>query len=494
MNSIRPHARLRRAARASNQLAATRSRDPIARMDWLPDQLRFLQSRARVKLFRAGMQVLGKSTAALAEVVMLATASHPWQPGRFAEESWVVCRDFGQSVTIQKKLWELAPKHLVHPDCEFNDVTGFGMHRPSLQFVLPDGRTSIIKIKTTGQGAAALQSATIDHILIDELTSPDIFRACKKRVQARGGTVAMSLTPIDSPAEWLRELVEKKQVDDIHAPLTVASLIHTRSGRPRVLLTDEGPVVCDAAYIARVREESIGDMEAVEVDGEWEGRNKGAWFSSFDTTKHVSKFLPTGVVALSLGVDHGTAVGKQAAVLVAVDESTPDGVPAVYVLAEYVPTDATVPEDDARAILTMLQGAGIAWENLDHAYGDKPAEGGIEGLKKGNLDIADKVARMLGKQHRRQLRPQLLSVKEGRGAGHGAPERGVKWIHHQTIRDARFYVNPACVKLIKALQEWAGGKFDPHKDVIDALRYALRPWIFGERGRKGPVTLKNWGR
>lgn len=494
MNALTGLARRRHAARAAQLHKQARDRTPLERMDWLPDQLRFLSSRSRTKLFRAGMQVLGKSTASLAECVMLATASNPFQPGRFCKEIWVICRTAQQSVTIQQKLWDLAPKNLVHPKCVFDDITGFKGHHPALRFILPDGRTSIIKIKTTGQGAAALQSATIDHVLIDELTTPAIYRACKKRVQARGGTVSLSLTPIDSPSEWLRELVEKGQVEDIHAPLTVASLIHTKSGKPRVLVTDDGPRVCDEEWIKEVRDNAIGQMEAVEIDGEWESRHKGAVFSAFDTTKHVSRALPAGVVPLSLGIDHGIGVGKQASVLVAVDESCSDGIPAVYVLAEYVPDGATVPEDDAKAILAMMKACGVEWGELDHAYGDKPAEGGIEGLKKGNLDIADKVAKLLSLRSREALRPRLLSVKEGRGAGAGSLPRGVKWLHHAMIRPAKLFINPECVNLIKALQTWEGGAFDPVKDVIDALRYALRPWIFGERGPRGSVRLKAWRR
>lgn len=482
---------IRRAARAAVALASVRERDPIGMIDWLPAQLRFLQCTAKVKLIRAGMQVLGKSTASLAECIMLATASHPWQPGRHCKDIWIICNTAVQSVVIQKKLWELAPKHLVAPGCKFDDVRGFGGHAPALRIVLPDGRRSTIKIKTAKQRAAALQSATLDHVLIDELVTLDVYRAVSTRVRSTGGTVSLSLTPIDSPADWLRELCEKGQCFDVHAPLHLEQLRHTKSGQLRVLKTPDGPVVCDQAWIDAQRAKASSQTEAIEIDGEWEGRAENPTFGRFDPKRHVATMPVPAGLPLSLGLDHGVDLGKQAAVLVAVDDRISGVRPVVYVLDEYVPDLATTKAQDADAILELLSGCGYGWAELDFAYGDKPAE--AAGMKKGNYDIEDEIARRLKlRGGRRELKPRILTVKRGPRAGAHSLPTGVRWVHDATVEPGKLFIHPRCTHLIAAMQKWRGAEHDPHKDVIDALRYALRPWIFGLQAAGTGAPIRVW--
>ena len=60
-------------------LAAQVEADPSAWMAWLPGQHAFLSHPSRVKLFRAGNQSLGKTTAGLSEVHFRALGAHPFQ-------------------------------------------------------------------------------------------------------------------------------------------------------------------------------------------------------------------------------------------------------------------------------------------------------------------------------------------------------------------------------------------------------------------------------
>lgn len=116
-----------RALLAAGELArrARERHDPLEAIDWLPGQLEFLKSTARIKLLRCGTQVGGKTTAGLAECVWLATGRHPWQPGRIAKRIWVVCTSWSQSIAIQKKLWDLLNEADLDPRCEFDPVAGF---------------------------------------------------------------------------------------------------------------------------------------------------------------------------------------------------------------------------------------------------------------------------------------------------------------------------------------------------------------------------------
>jgi hypothetical protein len=48
-------------------------------------------------------------------------------------------------------------------------------------------------------------------------------------------------------------------------------------------------------------------------------------------------------------------------------------------------------------------------------------------------------------------------------------------------------VHPRCSGIIDALQTWDFDPKHPAKDRIDAIRYALKPWIFPYGSSKGPM-------
>lgn len=475
---------LRSAALAARRLQAKARDNLLGRIDWLPPQRALLDSPARFKLLRAGNQAVGKTWAGLAECLMKAWGVDPRTPGRVHRHVWVVCASWAQSVAIQGKLWELAPKAWVAEGQRYDEAKGFGGHMPALR--LRNGST--IVIKTTQQGSLNLAGATIDHAMFDEPPkSQRVFAEVVKRVQARRGSVSLTLTPINAPTGWLRELCEAGKVVDLHFPLRPEYLIHERSGRPRTL--PDG-TVCDAEWIAQVRAESIPYEEPVVVDGEWETRVVGRMFDTFDSTKHVSPAVPAVELQLSTGLDHGSRPGRQAAVLVGVLQQPGERYPLVYVLDETPEaTTPTTPEQDADDIMAMLGRSDLTWRQLDYAIGDRPAGVKGEAGRKGNLDIEDGLRRRLGVAVREQLKPRIQTAKRGRDAGAGSVDLGVRWLYHQFIR-GRVRIHPRCKRLIAALEAWDGAKDSEHKDIIDALRYALKPWIIGGASRQSSVTLK----
>lgn len=480
---------LRLAALAARALAARATDDPLRDVDWLPPQLAFLRCDARVKLLRAGNQAVGKSWVGVAECIMLCLGIHPAWPLRRVQEVWVLCASWSQSVAIQGKLWALVPKGALHPDQRYDPVRGFGGHSPALRFA----NGAIVRIKTTQQGALNLAGATIDHALFDEPPATQrVYAEVAKRVQARGGTISLTLTPINAPVDWLKAQAEAGHIRDLHFRLTPDVLIHTRSGLPRRL--PDG-TVCDAAWIARVEAESLPSEVPVVVHGEWEGREEGRIFATFSPTEHVGEEMPVGTVWLTLGIDHGTATGKQCAELAAVDRA-PKRValdeehPVVWAVDEYRPEGATTTEQDAAGILAMLARAGVQWGQLDYVFGDKAVGSATDPARKENELLEMAIAAALGIDVAK-LRPRIGHVKRGKDAGNGHAQASIRWLYRHFLRKGGVRVHRRCKALVEGLQRWEGKRDDPRKDPTDALRYALTPWIRANP-EIGGAEIKMW--
>src|SRR5690606_23561453 len=68
-----------RLALRAREIRARALEDPLRWIKWLPVQLRYLQERNRFRLFRAGNQSVGKTTAGLADMLMDAMGTHPYR-------------------------------------------------------------------------------------------------------------------------------------------------------------------------------------------------------------------------------------------------------------------------------------------------------------------------------------------------------------------------------------------------------------------------------
>lgn len=478
--------RLRRAAQAARRRREMAETRPLEGFAWLPPQSAFLSCPDRVKLLRAGNQVYGKTTVGLAETIGRATGDHPYLdvPTR-PIEAWVVCASWSQSLAIQEKLWELAPKDLVHPASKFDPVRGFGGHHPALRFK----NGSIVRIKTTQQGALNLASATIDFALFDEPPFRQrVFAEVQKRVLKTRGTIAMTMTPVNAPVAWIRDEVAEGKITDLHFRLEPELLIPEGHDRPLRLVDG---TVCDEAWIAEVEGEGLAHEVPVVVHGEWEMRATGRVFTAFRNggpTSHVTTDLPSGEIEFVLGIDHGTRIAKEVAILCAVDTS---GLfPQVWVLDEYVAEGETHEDDDAAAILAMLKRNGADWRKLKWAHGDRPVDSHVG--RKGNLDIEDALVRRLRQRNpklrsRKQLVPRIRSAKRGKGGGAGSKRIGCTYLHRLMVRPEHFHVHPCCERLIASLEKWDWSDSSEWKDAIDALRYGLTPYI---RGQRGPVGAR----
>ena len=471
-------ARMARLMRAYTDAAES---DALSLMDWTTAQHAFLHHPAPRKLLRTGNQI-GKTTVGLAECILLALGRHPHQRHRRAPlEVWVLCASWSQSLAIQGKLWALLPRAEVDADTRYNSRTGFGQHAPLVRFC----NGSIIRIKTTQQGALNLAGATIDHAMFDEPPhSPRVFAEVLKRVQARAGTVSITMTPINAPVDYIRKQCEDRQIEDLHFPLTEQTMTHTRSRRLR-RLPDGTP--CDAAWIRKIEAESLPHEVPVVVHGEWDAKVLDRVFSAFRAMKgkggHITAEDPTADVRAVVGLDHGTTAGAQGMVLVGVEDMD-DGYPMIWVLDEVWHGHPTTTEQDAADLLAMLQRNGLEWGDLHRVYGDIPSSSRGDPGRKGNRDVEDMVARRLGKRNRASLHPRVRTVKQGRWAGRGSVILGVRWLHQQMIRD-RFRVHARCERVIESLGRWDGRSDSEWKHILDAMRYAVWDEIRANPGGPG---------
>lgn len=455
--------------------------NPLAWLRWTKPQLEWLSMPASRKLLRAGNQV-GKTTAAMAEVIWRATGTHPHYWTRPPPvEIWVVCTSWSQSVAIMKKFWELCPKELLRKGTTFDPKHGFGRDSPTVVFQC----SSVLRFRTTNQGPESLAGATVDYVQVDEPTDPDIWRELDKRVMRRAGAIGITLTPINRPCEWLHDMVSAGIVSEVHARLTVENLTPVGGKRPLTLL-DGTPM--DQAWIDEQRRKTPASWAPVVLDGEWETRPEGVWYSCFDRAKHVSdkvRLTPTrGAIHYALGIDYaaGDRPYGHVAVLAQVQAYQTDKQrqrEAIYVLDEVALGGTATNEEFAREVVAMLDRNGLRWSGLRYVHGDNPVES--RWIQKSNFRTMGAIAREL-QVAQNALVPRILNAKEHQRSA-GSFDTGNQYVYAR-LAAGDMLIHPRCSELVRALETWDYTRMHPGKDIIDALRYALKPWVFPSGAQK----------
>ena len=454
-----------------------RSDDSILNyIQWLPAQLEYLQCQDRRKLLRAGNQAIGKTTAGLASVHWTADGSHPYlSRPKPPTESWVICQSWSQSVAIMGKFWNLVPKRSLNLDAtQYDPKVGFRGRHPTVVYA----NGSLVRFKTTGMGGAALAGATLKgEILIDEPTTARMYEELSKRCLKSGSTLGLCLTPVNGPTDWLREACEEGTITDIHCPLTPEALIPVGTSRP-LCLDDDDRTPMDADWIASLRRSTLSIEEPVTIDGEWEARAVGQLFVSWNPQTMVLEKAFKGSADICLGIDYGAAqrAFSQTGALVAVQTYTEKGrtYHRVFVMAECVADGATSERQNARQVLAMLKTSGLTWRAVDHAHGDNPVKS--RWSTKSNISTMQHVSRLTGVSYN-DLQPRIKRAKSRRGNVSGSVSLGCRFLHQAMVR-GDFFVHPRCTRLIEALSKWDYSSTSEWKDIVDAVRYALKPYIF----------------
>lgn len=473
---------LERLVTVARELNRRKNENPLERVKWLPGQHAFLSSTAKRKMFRAGQQAQGKTWAGAAELIFRMSGDHPFRDDlRGAPiRAWVICGGGEQSQVVQSKVWDLVPRGLLAPGCAYDQRKGAFLGKyPKLIF----RNGSVAEFKSGQSDAINLASGTIDYVWIDEPPESErVYSELLKRLLKRNGDMALTLTPVNRPVEWLRDECEAGRIQDLHFDLTPVNLIPVGETEPLVL-TDG--TVCDQAWIDKIIAETPPAEVPVVVRGGWEFSREGGYFSgAWDAAKGVTANGPTGDVEMLIGVDHGDRPGKQCIYLIAVDERHVSGHPYVYVVDEYVAmTGHETPEDDARATLAMVRRNGLEWHELKSALGDRVHAPG-RGQQKSNRDLQAQIAKLLSTP-RDLLRPQIRTAKRGEGRGAGSVGVRSRWLFHQMVRGC-FAVHPRCTALIEALPKYTGAD-DEWKDKLDAVLYGCDSYTFNT-WRRGTVT------
>lgn len=458
------------------ELARRREADPLAHMAWLPAQLAFLRCDAREKVLRTGNQSQGKTTAGGADALWWALGTHPYvrtpPPPTY---QWAICASERQSMTVQRKVWELVPKDEVAAGCFFDPRKGaFRGKYPTLRF----RNGSWIKFLTGGGDTASLASETLHRVWIDEPPESErVYNEVKKRVLRMNGKVAITMTPVNRPTKWLQERVAKGLIEDLWYDLRPEHLILSDGSVMR--LADGTPM--DADWIARVIAETSEVEVPVVVHGDWEFRAAGAYFGKVWDPRMVRE-APPGDYEELLGIDFGSQPGKQIIAYILVNETGgPDGGPYVHVEDLYVgETGRETVEDDARGALDLLERQGSAWSDLRDAVSDRVHKAGMLGAKSAS-DLEDALAAELGISVD-ELQPRVRVAKRGRGRGRDSAWTRARWLHGRMARGA-FSVHPRCKRLIDAIPQYHPKVDDDHKDPVDAVVYGVDEWIFGAPAR-----------
>lgn len=466
-----------RALAAARQLTRFTREHPLDYARYTRFQEAVLRSRAKRKLIRTGNRA-GKSKVAIDDLILRAECRHPWRPDWNERpgpvHQWLVTVSWSQSVPLQKMLREALPTYVKQPN--WDPGKGWGKDAPTL--VWPDGST--IGIRTMRQGPLAHAGAELDHILIDEPCAIEHFRELERRVISRAGEVTIAMTPINAPGDlqWLQDLVIEGVIEDLHYPMNEDLFRYADDGSLRTL--PDG-TICDQAWIDEQSKAVPRRFRDIVLHGAWDEVITDSEFAeSWDRAKHVSAEMPEAEekhLRYALGIDHGTQSFTETAVLVCVDESTE--YPTVYVLDCWEGDGNAGSSADAAAVLAMLRRNGLAWRDLHFVMGDIPHYGGRGKIaRKSNAEMSYELAKHMRLPKGAPLSPQIRTAKSGKGSGpKGSVNMGLGWLHRSLVRPGQFKVHPDANRIGECFEKYRGGSTDPHGHLIDALRYALDPWI-----------------
>jgi len=461
--------------RASGALTDHVAHNPLTYARWTEPQEEYLSSRHNRKLLRIGNGG-GKSLVALADVVLRARKSHPFRPDwnarRGPTKQWITTVTWSQAVPLMHMFRSFLGANELARQPNWDPAKGWGKDSPVL--VWRDGST--VGWRTANQGPLAHAGAELDHILIDEPVTAETYRELERRVARRGGDLSLAMTPVNCPGDitYLRDLCTEKIVEDLNFPMNERLFRFTDGDIRR--LPDGTP--CDAAWIAEQIRQVLPAYREIVINGGWdEVTVDGQFTDSFSRSKHVHGFRLSGKEVLSLGTDHGSQAFTETAVLCAIDGSKE--YPQIYVLDLYEAQRDSPADADAKAILAMLARNGKKWSNLKHVTGDIAHYGGRGRInRKSNQELAYEIAREMQLGRNAALVPPIRTAKPGGGANPRASTyRRVSWLNKALLREGQITIHPRCEPMIKAFENFKGGSTDPHGHLIDALRYALDPYI-----------------
>lgn len=449
--------------RLASRSADRGRRVPIEYSSCTLPQRRFIQARGKRLLWRGGNQ-LGKSYALASKLIHFVRRTGPYAD-RTPGPVKVLVMSFSkeQMEPLHEKIWALLPKDEIGAEVEYQPGFGFRGKPPRIPFTSGEGAGSVIVFATYKQGSRRAAGGTFDVVALDEPVEERIWGEIQPRVlHGDPGEIWITFTPTpDSPdLGYLRSMVEKGDVMEVVAELTLEN-VTLESGRQ--LLTQS----------------QIDNYSASLLEVEKDMRLRGGW-DIVTTDRALDNWGPHCLglsgppvgAHLAVGIDHGAGSGKQAAAVVAVHD--PQGLnPRVWLLAESVADGFTTPEMDAQAVLAMLSGLGLSYDDVDLWVGDRASGMNKYDVRKSNGDLRRQMARILNRPS------QVLKFIEVPHKFDGSVSSGIRTMNaimgrrDPQLGIGHFQVSPMCPKFIAAAGKWNWQKKAMEKDIIDAVRYPI---------------------
>lgn len=454
-------------------------RDPLTDQRWTAWQREVLADYSAYRLIRGANQI-GKTIAVCADIIHEIRGTNPFRPRRFAGPINVILisesiEQMSGEGAILEKLWDLLPKDEIDPRVRFVRGEGLrGVKYPAIKFIKGPGAGSVIRLRTYKQDPSTLAGATIHAVYCDEPCPERAYGELVPRVFAHGGTFTISFTPtVNMPDQaWLRKLVEAGTFREHWIRLTEAATWCEGFARPRKTQAD----------IDEFSKRLPGIEVPMRIDAAWEPVMTGRFYTAFGSSC-VEPF-DLGQLRgayLVVGIDHGLKAGKQAAVLVAVVDRH-DAEPRAWVVDEVQSDGVTTPTQDAQAILDMLRRHGLRREDVDEWIGDRQTGDGQHLRSKTNTDLRKELARLCGIKMEDFPWIHLPRKWNGSLTYGGRLLNGMMAAGHLKIHER-------CALISLALQKWRGGKMEPEKDILDAMRYAIERAVLVGRPQGSAIRV-----
>lgn len=445
----------------------------LATVQWTEPQHRYIHwtpepGQPDILLFRAGNQTHGKSFVGIADDIMRCTGDHPVDKRGLRPdgiEAVVLSPSDTHSVQIQGKAWALVRKEQLLPGQTFDPVKGLRGRRAALKFQ----NGSVLHFRTSGQGALNLSGSTLDHVHPDELCPEGVYEEMKMRVARRNGTMRLTLTPVNAPADWLRKRIEAGELIEHHYRCEPRWCIPIGSTEPLKDPKTGRPM--DAAWIAEYIASVAEHSREVRCHGEWQiahdARDLAGWSDSYVYTDDDN--LPA-FVEYGIGIDYGEGIGRTVALFCGF---SPEG--GVYVFDEWCCDGKTPVREQARNIRHMVESHGLRLANIRRVVGD--------------INNARAVGEIISMN--RALEREFVHIE--REAGRDLPN---EWriskpfkppgsvdtrlnLINEALSDRRLRVNERCNRLLTSFRTYQKGIRQALvlKDPLDALGYVAEKWL-----------------
>lgn len=436
------------------------------------EQIRWRSMQGRRVIWRAANS-LGKSRAQAADFIDCARGTNRYRYVKPPPISiLIVSYSFEQMDPLLEKLWELLPKDEIDPACYYVPGQGIkGYKVPVIPFIAGPGRGSAIYFATYKQGAKRIMGGQYDIVGLDEPPPYEVWGEVQPRLNAKKGVLRVSFTPTpESPdLEYLRGEVEKgAESKGKRGVVEMQTSITEHAVTPRGSQFVELPWM-NQAEIDHAIDTYLEDERDMREHGAWYPLAKGRWVSTF-TDENVSSIRPPEGAFLVVSLDHGAQAGKQAASLQAYTNREDIRATRCYWMAEAIGDGRTSSEDDAQAILDMLESEGLTYDNVDLWVGDRSLDTYQRHKAKSNERLRKAFADRLGRDYH-QTKHIFVPNKFDGSVRLGA--QLLRGLFKRRLADGlpAGLVAPRCVKTREALLKFSGRKDDPCKDMFDSLRY-----------------------